>query len=182
MSISLLSKHLSVYEFCQACLGAPLPNIANNPAKVLPNPFHEHLFLKTLWTLKEDLATVIHTYLEKSTTWSTTQDYHPYELILFYRALLLHGQDPQTGSSIVRQVESLFERMDYGGTLGLIHSYIRVVFKRMQIGTASDAEFNDELNIVEGYLPAAKSQINTLRRAWEDPSIDISSVLPFNYK
>ena len=72
--------------------------------------------------------------------------------------------------------------MSYGGTIGLIHSYIRVVFKHMQIGIASDAEFNDELNIVEGYLPAAKPQIDMLRRAWEVPSIDVSSVLPFNYK
>ena len=159
-----------------------LPAAGKDPASALGNPFHEHLFLKLLWTFRRELKPTTQDYLTHSADWPAIHDCHPYELILFYRTLLIFDHDRNTAQIFVRNTEELFERMSYGGTIGLIHSYIRVIFKRMGIGTASDAEFNDELNIVEGYLPTAKSQINTLRHAWEDPSIDISSVLPFNYK
>lgn len=159
-----------------------LPEAGKYPASALGNPFHEHLFLKVLWTLRHELKPTIQDYLVHSADWPAIQDCHPYELILFYRTLLIFDHDRNTAQDLVRSTEALFERMSYGGTIGLIHSYIRVVFKHMQIGVASDAEFKDELNIVEGYLPAAKPQIDMLRRAWEDPSIDVSSVLPFNYK
>ena len=153
-----------------------------NPANAFGNPFHEHLFLKLLWTLRHNLKQTIQDYLTHRADWPAVHDCHPYELILFYRTLLIFDHDRNAAQNLARNTEALFERMSYGGTIGLIHSYIRVVFKHMQIGVASDAEFKDELNIVEGYLPAAKSQIDMLRRAWEDATLDVSSVLPFNYK
>ena len=153
-----------------------------NPANALGNPYHEHLFLKVLWTLRHNLKQTIQDYLTHRADWPAVHDCHPYELILFYRTLLIFDHDRNAAQNLARNTEALFERMSYGGTIGLIHSYIRVVFKHMQIGVASDAEFKDELNIVEGYLPAARPRINLLRRAWEDPSLDVSSVLPFNYK
>lgn len=153
-----------------------------DPAKLLGNPFHEHLFLKLLWTLRHNLKPTIQDYLSHSADWPAVHDCHPYELILFYRTLLIYDFNHNAAHNLAECIGSLFERMDYGGTLGLIHSYIRIVFKHMQIGVATDDEFKDELNIVKGYLPAARPQINLLRRAWEDPSLDVSSVLPFNYK
>ena len=153
-----------------------------NPANALGNPYHEHLFLKVLWTLRHNLKQTIQDYLTHRADWPAVHDCHPYELILFYRTLLIFDHDRNAAQNLARNTEALFERMSYGGTIGLIHSYIRVVFKHMQIGVASDAEFKDELNIVEGYLPAARPRINLLRRAWEYPSLDVSSVLPFNYK
>lgn len=169
-------------DVIETILHSSLQAAGTDPANTLGNPYHEHLFLKLLWTLRHDLKTTIQDYLNHSTHWPTIHDCHPYELILFYRTLLIFDHDCNAAQNLVRSAEALFERMSYGGTIGLIHSYIRVVFKHMQIGIASDAEFNDELNIVKGYLPAAKSQVALLRRAWEDSSIDISSVLPFNYK
>ena len=166
----------------ETILNNSLQAAGKDPASALENPFHEHLFLKLLWTFRHDLKSTIQDYLPHSPDWPTARDYHPYELILFYRALLTFDHDRQAAQDLARNTEALFERMNYGGTLGLIRSYIRVVFKHMQIGSASDAEFLDELNIVEGYLPAAKSQINMLRRAWEEATLDVSSVLPFNYK
>ena len=159
-----------------------LPEAGKYPASALGNPFHEHLFLKVLWTLRHDLKPTIQDYLAYSADWPAIQDCHPYELILFYRTLIIFDHDRNTAQDLARSSEALFERMSYGGTIGLIHSYIRIIFKHMQIGVASDAEFNDELNIVAGYLSAAKPQIDMLRRAWDDPSLDVSSVLPFNYK
>lgn len=172
----------SAVRTTEGILRHPLSETAKTPYDILQNPYHEHLFLKALWTLRATEQRTISDYLASESNWSSPQDYHPYELIQFYRCLLIDTRNPEQAKTEAMRLEDLFERMDYGGIIGLIHSYIRVVFKHMQIGTASDAEFNDELNIVAGYLPAAKPQIDMLRRAWDDPSLDVSSVLPFNYK
>ena len=172
----------SAVRITEGILRHPLSETAQAPYDILQNPYHEHLFLKALWTLRATEQRTISKYLDAKSNWPSLQDYHPYELIQFYRCLLLMTQNIEQAKVESKKLEDLFERMDYGGIIGLIHSYFRVVFKHMQIGTASDAEFNDELNIVEGYLPAAKSQINLLRHAWEDSTLDVSSVLPFNYK
>lgn len=77
-------------------------------------------------------------------------------------------------------IKSTSANMEFGGTLGLIHAWIRVHLKRNGFATVSDNAFYEEPEIVSGYLPAAKAIIDTLRSEWIDDSIPIKS-LPFNY-
>lgn len=172
----------SAIRITEGVLRHPLSETAKDPYGTLQNPYHEHLFLKALWTLRATEQHTISDYLDSEPNWSLLQDYHPYELIQFYRCLLVGTRNLERAQAEAKKLEDLFKLMDYGGVIGLIHSYIRVVFKHMQIRVASDAEFIDELNIVERSLPAAKSQIDLLRQAWTDETINVSFVLPFNYK
>ena len=62
-----------------------------------------------------------------------------------------------------------------------MRSYMRVQFKRLGLSQTTASQFNEELDIVAVHLPSASSRIATLRRAWSDPDVDVSDVLPFNY-
>lgn len=158
-----------------------LSNLANAPATAFADPYREHLFLKALWRLKDDLGPTIRSYLAHRAAWSAVRDYHPHELILFYRALLIRGTNRTTACQLAKEIEGLFKRMGGGGTLGLIHAYMRVVLERQKIGAATENEFNEELDAVAADLPGAADRIDTLRRAWNDPFISIERILPFNY-
>ena len=109
-----------------------------------------------------------------------TKNQHPFGLILFYLAVLAKNINPVYANLLASKTEEIFTDMEFGGTLGLIHAWIRIHLKRNGFATTSDSAFHEELGIVAGYLPAAKTIINTLRSEWLDDAIPIQN-LPFNY-
>ena len=111
----------------------------------------------------------------------TIKDQHPYELILFYLALLAKDTNPVYAQAHAEELGQFFEVIEFGGTLGLVHSYIRVMLKHHGFNVVADKDFFDELDIVEQYLPKARIIIDKLRTGWGDPSMTVEGILPFNY-
>lgn len=169
-------------EAVERALGASLGEVAADPFRHLQNPYHEHLFLKTLWLLRSVRNAEALTYLDARFSWPVTYDHHPHELILFYRTMLMHASGMNGCKGCADELEQLFERMDYGGIIGLIHAYIRVTLKRLGLGSTDEKSFAEELEIVSGYIPAASRRVEKLSAAWHDRSVDIEDVLGFNYR
>ena len=63
----------------------------------------------------------------------TIKDQHPYELILFYLALLAKDTNPVYAQAHAEELGQFFEVIEFGGTLGIVHSYIRVMPTRMSL-------------------------------------------------
>ncbi|MBQ3807821.1 MAG: hypothetical protein II840_07680 [Kiritimatiellae bacterium] len=78
-------------------------------------------------------------------------------------------------------MEQFFETIEFGGTLGLIHAYIRVMLKSHGFNVVADKDFFEGLDIVKQYLPKARTIIEKLRLGWKVPSMSLEVVLPFNY-
>ena len=148
---------------------------------VLARPFIAHLLLKALWRLRIDLPNERDAFLKHLPKKISVKDQHPYELVLFYLALLTKETVPSYANAQVIKMEEVFAQMEFGGTLGLIHAFLRVMLKRHGLNTIREKEFLDELNIVAQYLPNASTIITTLQSAWTDSTIPIDDILPFNY-
>ena len=82
---------------------------------------------------------------------------------------------------LAEELEQFFESVEFSGTLGFVHSYIRVVLKHHGFNVVTDKDFFDELAIVEQYLPKAETIINKLRAEWVDHAQSVVGILPFNY-
>lgn len=148
---------------------------------VLARPFIAHLLLKALWRMRIDLPNERDAFLKHLPKKISVKDQHPYELVLFYLALLTKETVPSYANAQVIKMEEVFAQMEFGGTLGLIHAFLRVMLKRHGLNTITEKEFLDELNIVAQYLPNASTIITTLQSAWTDSTIPIDDILPFNY-
>ena len=110
-----------------------------------------------------------------------TRNQHPYELILFYLALLAKSTASDHSQEYASEIEDIFDKMEFGGTLGLIHAYIRVVLRNHGLAIATEMAFLSELNIVARYIPNARPIISKLRLGWAAEISPIEGILPFNY-
>ena len=165
----------------ESLLAADLQTAANNLTQIIEGqPFIAHLFLKALWKLRSQYPNIVELVLKNREQKISPRKQHPFELIFFYLALLANDASPVYANELANEVEKIFADMEFGGTLGLIHAWIRVMFKRHGIGAPQDNAFFEELEIVAGYLPKAKTIIDSLRSAWTDNSAPIGN-LPFNY-
>ena len=165
----------------EGLLGKSLIATALNLTALLEKPFAAHLFLKTLWRMREGRSVVQDALIKNLPTDIAFRKQHPYELILFYLALLTKEANPSYAKACVREMEQFFEAIEFGGTLGLIHAYMREMLKRHGLNVATDKDFLEELDIVEQYLPKAGTIINEFRMRWGNPSMSIDGILPFNY-
>lgn len=181
----------SAIRYAEAALSCPLLQFAKESSLRRAVPYREHLFLKTVWKALHDdvmerglLCSIVNAYAAPVSMkdWNV-EACHPYELIVFYRALLLTKVNLENAKEQMAKTEELFAQMeDFGGVIGLVHAYIRVTYKRLGFEGVTEDEFRKELDIVEGYLPEASGQISILRAAWYDTSVVVANVLPFNYK
>ena len=171
----------SAVPLIESILGKSLVAAALDFEHVLDAPFVAHLFLKALWRLRTERSGVLDTLLKNLPADLAFRKQHPYELILFYLALLTKDANPSFAKSCAREVEQFFEAIECGGTLGLIHSYMRVMLKSHGFDVVADKDFFDELDIVMHYLPKARALIDALRAGWLDSAIPIEGILPFNY-
>lgn len=171
----------SAVPLVEGLLGKSLIAAALNFAFVLEKPFAAHLFLKTLWRMREGRSVVQDALIKNLPTNIAFRKQHPYELILFYLALLTKEANPSYAEACAREAEQFFETIEFGGTLGLIHAYMRVMLKRHGLNVATEKDFFEELDIVEQYLTKAGTIINEFRMRWGNPSMSIDGILPFNY-
>ena len=172
---------VSAIPMIETLLGKSMREAAAKIDLVLERPFIAHLFLKALWRTRGEHPDEVRTLLKHLPPKTIARNQHPYELILFYLALLAGSSSCAHAQEFADEIESLFERMDFGGTLGLIHAFLRVMLKRHGIIIVTEKDFLDELNIVAQYLPNASTIITTLQSAWTNSSIPIDGILPFNY-
>ena len=171
----------SAMPLVEGLLGRSLIAMAFNLTALLERPFAAHLFLKTLWRMREGRSVVQDALIKNLPADIAFRQQHPYELILFYLALLTKEANPSYAKACVREMEQFFEAIEFGGTLGLIHAYMRVMLKRHGLNVATDKEFFGELDIVEQYLTKAGTIITKLRTGWNDGTIPVEGILPFNY-
>jgi len=171
----------SAVPLLEELLGKSLIAAALDFTSTLERPFVAHLFLKALWRMRTERSVVLDALLKNLPAEIAIKDQHPYELILFYLALLTKDANPAYAQARAEELEQFFETIEFGGTLGLIHAYIRVMLKSHGFGVVSDRAFLDELGIVEQYLPKADTIINKLRAGWADSSMSVGGILPFNY-
>ena len=165
----------------ESLLGDDLQSAAGNITQIIEQqPFIAHIFLKYLWKHRPRYKNVTKRILTNLPEALPSRKQHPLELILFYLALLAKDSKPSYARKLSNEIEGIFSDMEFGGTLGLIHAWIRVVFKRHGISSTQDRAFFEELEIVTGYLPKAKTVIGSLHAAWTDNSVSVES-LPFNY-
>ena len=172
---------LSAVPILVDILGKPLVAAAREFAIILEKPFVAHLFLKLVWRLREEQSDAVDALLKNLPVNFSLEQRHPNELISFYLALLTKDIAPSYAQARVKEAEEFFGVIEYGGTLGLVHSYVRVMLKRQGVNIASDRDFFDELDIVEKYLPNARTIINTLRAGWMDSAAFAEGTLPFNF-
>ena len=171
----------SAVPLLEGLLGKSLLVTALNFTETLDKPFVAHLFLKALWRMRIERSVVIDALLKNLPAGITIKDQHTYELILFYLALLTNGTNPTYAQARAEELEQFFETIEFGGTLGLIHAYIRVMLKSHGFNVVADKDFFEELDIVEQYLPKTRSIINKLRAGWVNTAMSIEGSLPFNY-
>ena len=171
----------SAVPLVEGVLGKSLIATALNLTALLEKPFAAHLFLKTLWRMLEGRSVVLDALIKNLPVDIAFRKQHPYELILFHLALLTKEVNPSYAKACVREMEQFFETIEFGGTLGLIHAYMRVMLKRHGLNVATDKEFFGELDIVEQYLPKAGTMIDTLRAGWTNAAVLVEGLLPFNY-
>ena len=171
----------SAVPLVESLLGKSLIAAALDFKHVLDTPFVAHLFLKALWRMRPERSVVLDALLKNLPVDIAVRKQHPYELILFYLALLTKDANPSYAQACAREVEQFFEAIEFGGTLGLVHTYLRVQLKRHGFDAVADKDFFDELDIVEHYLPKAITIINKLRAGWADTTLPVESILPFNY-
>ena len=171
----------SAVPLVEGLLGKSLIATALNLTALLKRPFAAHLFLKTLWRTREGRSVIQDALIKNLPLDIVFRKQHPYELILFYLALLTKEANPSYAKACVREMEQFFEAIEFGGTLGLIHAYMRVILKRYGLSVATDKDFFEELDIVEQYLTKAGTIINEFRMRWGNPSMSIDGILPFNY-
>ena len=171
----------SAMPLVEGLLGRSLIAMALNLTALLERPFAAHLFLKKLWRMREERSVVQDALIKNLPADIAFRQQHPYELILFYLALLTKEANPSYAKACVREMEQFFEAIEFGGTLGLIHAYMRVMLKRHGLNVATEKEFFGELDIVEQYLPKAGTMIDTLRAGWTNTTIPVESILSFNY-
>ena len=171
----------SAVPLIESLQGKSLVAAALDFKHVLDTPFVAHLFLKALWRMRTGRSVVLDALLKNLPPDIAFRKQHPYELILFYLALLTKDANPSFAKSCAREVEQFFEAIECGGTLGLIHSYMRVMLKSHGFDVVADKDFFDELDIVVHYLPKARAMIDTLRAGWLDITVPVEGILPFNY-
>lgn len=170
----------SAVTHIEGLLGKSLVAAAQDFKHVLDVPFVAHLFLKALWRMRTERSGVLDALLMNLPADIAFGKQHPYELILFYLALLAKDSNPQYAKACAREMEQFFGAIEFGGTLGLVHSYMRVMLKRHGFDVVSDKDFLDELNIVEHYLPKAHAITDVLHEGWTDATIPFEGILPFN--
>ena len=171
----------SAVPLVESLLGQSLIAAALDFTHVLDTPFVAHLFLKTLWRMRPERSVVLDTLIKNLPADIAVRKQHPCELILFYLALLTKDANPSYAQACAREVEQFFEAIEFGGTLGLVHTYLRVLLKRHGFDAVAEKDFFDELDIVMHYLPKARALIDTLRAGWTDVAISVEGILPFNY-
>ena len=171
----------SAVPLIESLLGKSLIAAALDFKHVLDTPFVAHLFLKALWRMRIERSVVLDALLKNLPADLAFRKQHPYELILFYLALLTKDANPSYAKACAREMEQFFEAIEFGGTLGLVHSYMRAMLKRHGFDVVADKDFYDELDVVMHYLPKARAMIDTLRAGWTDAAIPVEDLLPFNY-
>ncbi len=170
----------SAVPLVEGLLGKSLIATAFNLTALLERPFAAHLFLKALWRMREGRSDVLDALIKNLPVDIEFRKQHPYEMILFYLALLVKDTNPSYAEACARKMEQFFDAIEFGGTLGLVHSYMRIMLKRHGVDVVADTEFFGELDIVEYYLSDARTIVERLRAGWADVKISVERVLPFN--
>ena len=143
-------------------------------------PFHHHLLVKNLY-FNPKAQSFRAAYLQAAEKW-TGEDQHPWELIEFYRILLLHDAGETDASR--KRVAALLEfytELGGGAIMQLLNAFALTAFSLLEIGNGYGVELENLLNEVEKKLPAAAPVCQHLRTA-EHPDSAFWSLLPFNYK
>ena len=171
----------SAKPLIESLMRRSLLEAAKDFTSILDQPYVAHLFLKALWKMRQEQATEVRVFLKNLPQDIMVQEQHPGELILFYVALLTKDTSPLYAQARAKDVERIFSKIGNGETLGLIHAYVCAMFKRQGLVTVSERNFKSNLDVVAKQIPNASSIIDVLRSGWEDESIPIEGILPFNY-
>ncbi len=142
------------------------------------DPFQHHVLLRYLTVCRDEKA--INAYLTNESRW-TEGSFHPWELIYFYRALLVNS--PKKRNELLRlAVNTALSAGD--GTLNVIGCVI--------LGGLYyyDSSCKDELanltqKVIESMLYMDKQRVQTLQNQIESPQDPLTlakAVLPFNFR
>ena len=149
-----------------------------------PDSKYAHaILLRYLVTLPADNP-IRSTYLADSAKWQWSEDGHPWELIAFYRALLLSDGDPACADWLKRGYELC---LGGGPTLQAIAVVIGAA--RLGHGGFDKEEYLQKVDEVENLLPSIGAErIEALRAQVKPTSTKLSplelaaQVLPFNFR
>ena len=146
-----------------------------------PDSKYAHaILLRYLVTLPADNP-IRSTYLADAAKWKWSEDGHPWELIAFYRALLLTGDDSVRSDWLKRGYELC---LGGGPTLQAIAAVIGAA--RLGHDGFGREEYLQKVDEVESLLPnIGADRIAALRSQVDDPLSPIelaAMVLPFNFR
>lgn len=149
-----------------------------------PDSKYAHaILLRYLVTLLADNP-IRSTYLADSAKWKWSEDGHPWELIAFYRALLLPNDDPARGDWLKRGYDLC---LGGGPTLQAIAAVIGAA--RLGHDGFGKAEYLQKVDEVESLLPNIGAERIAALRAQAEPTSTkrpplefMAKVLPFNFR
>lgn len=160
-------------------LAQAIPFLATSDAP--KDKYAHHLLLRYL--VEHGTFSERQDYLARRKAWGQGDDGHPWPLILFYRACLLHPNDPAAARELVIDAREMALEASQGPTVQLIGA---------AIGVASLAwgghwpEGEHSLAELETTLPLAREKIELLRQVLRSPGTDplllLAEVLPFNFR
>lgn len=146
-----------------------------------PDSKYAHAILLRYLVMLPESDPIRAAYVERNAQWKWSADGHPWELIAFYRALLLQDNDPMRKEWLKRGYELC---LGQGPTLQVIAAVIGAA--RLAAGDMSSEEYLEKVEEVASALPdIGAERISALCGQVENPiqPLDLAkAVLPFNFR
>jgi hypothetical protein len=146
--------------------------------------YRHHLFLRALYE-RPNLKPYRDIYLENFWSWQILP-YHPWQLIAFYRGLLLHPENPNQAYLSFLQAIEICKNESHGGTIALIGAVICAVgmlyFEDRQELKDSALNFLNNAQTVSGAEPQRAFLTQFIENPLSEKFNELMSLLPFNYR
>ena len=143
--------------------------------------YRHAVMMRYFATLPKDDPSIV-AYLSLKNNWTRKEDGHPWEMIEFYRGMLLEGS--QDGIDHLKYAYKLLEG-EKGLTLKVISIVIRASICYYERNMPGDSLL-EEINFIEKALPGlGKKRIDALREQLTNPMAPLELakiILPFNFR
>ncbi len=179
------AENKQAINLAEKVFGASIEEAVRELVDNTQRPYHHHLLVKLLWAIPE-LQKERELYLSLCDKWRTARQ-HPWELILFYRALICWEDHSPNAEDCFAKIDEIYDTMRHGSILDLIFCFIKTC--QLVFCECDNSDCNhllESMNRIKQELPYTSHSVNTMCEILSENQAerwsDFLTLLPFNYK